>query len=298
MDLTDVVRRILAPRTKEFIDWMYISDKELRKRRDIEKAYLKAQNSALKAYAKWARPYLIGTNKLIPAEYTELLEEHKELGLGSASIPTPFHAMWFYLELIGQKAAKIELTRPPVGVYKELELEDKANTPLTIIDVRFAFRGSPQQSVGARGERGMAFTGRTFIRFTGYVMLNKHWNMLLDTQDDEVLNYIDVMTKETLDAMADDLKKYLEEAPEPETKPAKTIFDLPLSQFVKPIFGSLKKFNEQAKAIYKHMPKGSMSSNEAWKLARLKLVAQEKAKKDSQSLFDKYRKANKMLSPP
>ncbi len=299
MDLTDVVKRILAPRVKEFIDWVYLSEKELRMRRNVEKSYLKAQDSALRAYTKWARPYLIATQKLMPAEYMELLEEHKELGIGPEAIPTPFHAMWFYLELLGSKAADIELTRPGVGVYKKLseELKDKRNQPLSIMNIRFAFRGSPQTTRGARGEIITINTGRLFIRFSGYVMQKKHLELLLKRQDAEVMKFIDVMTTETLEAMADDLKKYLEEEKPTEEK-VKTAFELPLSAFIKPIFGSVGKFNKQAQDIFKKMPKLGLESGEAWKIARMRLIATEKAKKDSYNIFEKYRKANKMIAPP
>jgi len=300
MDLTDVVIRILKPRVKEFVDWVYLSEKELRMRRNVERTYLKAQDSALKAYTKWARPYLIATQKLIPAEYTELLEEHKELGIGPEAIPSPFHAMWFYLELMANKPADIELVRPGVGVYKKLseELKDDSNQPLSILNIRFAFRGSPQTMRGAKGEAIPINTGRLFVKFSGYVMQKKHLDLLTKRQDAEVLNFIDTMTKDTLEAMADDLDKYLkEETPKEEPRP-KTIFEMPLSAFIKPIFGSVRKFNTQAKGILKKMPKVGISSAEAWKIARMKLIAYEKAKKDSYAVFEKYRKANRMITPP
>jgi hypothetical protein len=46
------------------------------------------------------------------------------------------------------------------------------------------------------------------------------------------------------------------------------------------------------------MPKLGLESGEAWKIARMKLIAIEKAKKDSYNIFEKYRKANKMITPP
>jgi len=298
MDLTDIVKRILRPRVKEFIDWLYLSEKELRMRRSVEKAYLKAQNSALEAYARWARPYLIANEKLLPTEYTELLEEHKEMGLGPAAIPKQFHAMWFYLELLSKKAAKIELKKAPIGKYDELKLQDTNNTPYSVINVRFAFRGSPQTTRGQHGEPITINTGRILIKFVGYVMQEKHFKLLMDMQNSEVLDFIDVMTKETFDALSKDLKKYMEEEKEVEIKP-KSAFELPLSDFIKPIFGSMAKFNEQAKGIYKKMPQiGLPSKNEAWNIARLKLVAIEKAKKDNNTVFRIYRLANRMLTPP
>jgi hypothetical protein len=297
MDLTDVVKRILAPRAKEFVDWLYLSEKELRMRRSVERAYLKAQNSALEAYARWARPYLIATEKLMPTEYAELLKEHKEMGLGPAAIPKQFHAMWFYLELVCKKASKIEL-RAPFDQYSELKLKDETYRPLSIINIRFAFRGSPQTVRGQRGEPITVNTGRILIKFTGYAMQQKHFDLLMRMQDSEVLDFIDVMTKESFDAMSKDLQKYLEEEKPAEEPKPKSVFDLPFSAFIKPIFGSVKKFNVQAKGVLKKMPKLNLPSNEVWNIARLKLVAQEKAKKDTNTVFRVYRLTNKMLAAP
>jgi len=297
MDLTDIVKRILAPRVKEFVDWLYLSEKELRMRRNVEKAYLKAQNSALEAYARWARPYLIATEKLIPVEYTELLREHKEMGLGSAALPQQFHAMWFYLELMCKKASSIEL-KAPLGQSSALTLKDESYRPLSVMNIRFAFRGSPQTMRGSRGEPITVNTGRILIKFTGYVMQQKHFDLLMKMQDSEVLDFINIMTKETFDAMSKDLQKYLEEEKPTEMPRPKTVFELPFSAFIKPIFGSMKKFNTQAKDVLKKMPKMNLSSKDIWNIARLKLVAQEKAKKDTNTVFRVYRLTNRMLAAP
>jgi hypothetical protein len=64
MDLNDRVKRILKPRMAEFLDWKERSEHELRKRYEIEKNYLKGQINTLKLYSKWAKPYLVATQKL------------------------------------------------------------------------------------------------------------------------------------------------------------------------------------------------------------------------------------------
>lgn len=298
MDLTDVVKRILNPRIKEFIDWLNISEKELRMRKNIERAYLKAQNSALSAYTRWARPYLIANEKLIPTEYKDLLKEHKEMGLGPAAIPKQFQATWFYLELIGKKPAAITLAKPPIGVYDVVKLKDENNRPLSILNVKFAVRSSPQTMRGQRGEPITIQTGKILIKFSGYVMQAKHYELMLKMQDAEILDFIDIMTKETFDALAKDLQKYLEEEKPKEMPKPMGILDIPFAAFIKPIFGSVKKFDVQAKSVLKIMPKLNLPSDEAWKIARLKLVAQEKAKTEVKLVFDNYRKANKMITPP
>ena len=58
IDLNDRIKRILKPRIIEFNIWLSESEKELRKRYELEKTYLKSQVNSLKLYSRWARPYL------------------------------------------------------------------------------------------------------------------------------------------------------------------------------------------------------------------------------------------------
>jgi len=58
LDLNDRVRRILQQRFGEFKDWVEESEKELSKRFEIEKLYLKSQINSIKLYARWVKPYL------------------------------------------------------------------------------------------------------------------------------------------------------------------------------------------------------------------------------------------------
>src|SRR4030043_76276 len=58
IDLNDRVKRILKPRVQEFNIWLKESEKELRKRYELERTYLKSQVNSLKLYSRWVRPYL------------------------------------------------------------------------------------------------------------------------------------------------------------------------------------------------------------------------------------------------
>lgn len=296
MDLPDIVKRVLGPRTQEFIDWLYMSEKELRNRLAVEKAYLKAQVASLKVYASWVRPYLIGAQKLIPAEYKDLLSKHKELGLGPHAAPTPFHAIWMYLELFATQKAEIKDTRMPGYREVEVKLEDENNRPYAVVEVQMAFRGAPVTATGAKGERGYAHTGKKVFRSGAYIMQKKHIDLLQSFKDDEVLQFIDTMTNETFNAMRDDLNKYLEEKPAVEEKKPKA--ELPFAKWVKDAFGSIRKFNEAARALLPTLPKLKMGDNEAWKVARLTLVASQKAKKTCYLVHDVYKLSHGMLSMP
>ena len=58
------VKRILLPRIQEFNIWIEQSEKELRKRYEIERTYLKSQVNSLKLYSRWAKPYLKAAQQL------------------------------------------------------------------------------------------------------------------------------------------------------------------------------------------------------------------------------------------
>ena len=63
-DLNDRVKRILSARLTEYDEWEKNSEKELRKRFNIERSYLKSQVASLKHYTAWVKPSLIAAKKL------------------------------------------------------------------------------------------------------------------------------------------------------------------------------------------------------------------------------------------
>ena len=58
IDLNERVKRILLPRILEFNTWVTQSEKELSKRYELEKNYLRSQVNSLKLYSRWVKPYL------------------------------------------------------------------------------------------------------------------------------------------------------------------------------------------------------------------------------------------------
>jgi len=97
MDLNDRVKRILKPRLAEFFEWKKRSERELKKRYEIEKTYLKSQVNALKLYSRWAKPYLKAATQL----------EQKEVGR-EPSLVTAFNTILLELTLLGKKQVNFE----------------------------------------------------------------------------------------------------------------------------------------------------------------------------------------------
>ena len=276
MDITDITKRILKPRIAEYIDWRAFSEKELRKRYDVEKSYLRAQVQALKLYTRWARPYLIATQRLIPAEYKEL--SYKE---AAAELATAFDVMHIYIELMGRKEIK-DATKQKISV------ENDENKVYVALELRFAFRSTG----GAIAQGHYTPRGKVIIKFMSYVLTKKQLDELNKKKDDEVLKFIDNITKETLDTMSEDLKKYLE-GKEEKKKEKKVEFEIPI---ITPAINIGKSLAGISKKI-KLMPSGP--KKEAWKVALLKAAGTEKAKGDKGDLwkvYDLYKKAHRMTT--
>jgi len=282
MDITDITKRILEPRIAEYIDWRAFSEKELRKRYDVEKAYLKSQVDALKLYTRWARPYMIATQRLIPAEFQDMSESVKEAEkLAGPELITPFDVMHIYIELLGKKEIK-------TVTKQELKVTNEDDKVFLVIELRYAFRAAG----GAIAQGHYSPRGKVVIKFLSYALTTKQLADIEKKKEDEVLGFIDDITKETLNAMSEDLKKYIEgkEDKKEEKKPEVEIpFITPLLKFGR----SAKEYKEKAKSVFK-MPTGP--KKEAWLIALLLVAGKEKVKGDLWKLYELYKKAYRMTT--
>jgi len=110
VDLNERVKRILRPRILEFNDWLVHSEKELRKRYELEKTYLKSQVNSLKLYSRWAKPYLKAAQDL----------EMKEVGREPALVKA-FNTILLELTLLGKKKLKVDEEAISGNLPKEFE---------------------------------------------------------------------------------------------------------------------------------------------------------------------------------
>ncbi len=287
MDLNDRVKRVLKPRIAEYLNWVELSGKELEMRRKVELAYLKSQVSALKLQTHWVKPYLIAINKLRPP--VEVAEPEE--------IVTAFDVARIYISLLGTKEVA-ELPRPGTYPIKVKPTRDEDKVFQCVI-AEFIFRSSPAGIV----ERGhYTQRGKVKMIFKPYVFTKAQLDKLKALEEDEILQFAEGVTKESLDAMHEDLKKYLEEKPEAK----KEEFEIPLFKPIKDIVsGMIEPFKGIAEGI-KFLTAPSKkaggkaekkpSALEKHQLERLKEAAKEKAEKACWNVFEKYKKTYKMIT--
>ena len=279
MDLNERVKRVLKPRVAEYLKWVELSGKELKSRFSIEKTYLKSQVSALELYTRWAKPYLVATNKLMPKESPTEPED----------LISAFDVSKIFIELLGKKEAKLTMTQAPGSPTIELPDEEKV---FQCVEVIFHYRTVP----GAVERGHFIHKGRVRIDFSAHVMQAKHLKLLEQKKEDELLKFVSGMTGDTLAAMRDDLNKYLEEKPKEEEK--KKEFKVPgveaAREVAKAVRDAAKPFKEAMEGIKKLIPAGP--GFKEWDLKRVKKSAEENAKKDVFKLYDTYKKMHGMYT--
>ncbi len=279
LDLNDRVRRILKPRIQEFLEWKDASERELKKRYEVEKTYLKSQVSSLQLYTRWVKPYLRAAAQL----------EMKTSK--NPALVTAFNTLVMELTLFGKKMIKVA-----DAVYEDQVLPLKFATLrfkrkyYSCILIEFLFRGIPQTI--QRQQVHYTFGGRSEVTFKAYA-LNEDEIALLQRKlkESDVMDAFQLaagVTDETLDQIKGDLEHFLgenfngkgkgEEKSE-DVNPFAALFD----------FGGGK---ERKKEIEK---KGDIKKDSYYEKVLRALVVR-KARDACFNIYDIYKKAHDMAS--
>lgn len=280
LDLNDRVRRILLPRIQEFNLWVKESEKELRKRYELEKTYLKSQVNSLKLYARWAKPYLRAAAEL----------ERKEVGREPALIKT-FNTILLELTLLGK--SKIDVKE--AAVQGELPVDfNKLKTKrdyYSCVLINFKFRGIPQK-VGQQPH--YVFGGKAEVSFNAYALSEDELKKLdeeIEKEDvEDVLALIEGATTESLENLQEEITFFLEEAEREET----------VKEGSNPFMALVGAYNKkpEKKEAGKEEKKVSISvrPDDFIEKQHLRPYAASKAVESVFKLFDVYKKAHGMVS--
>lgn len=288
LDLNERVKRILRPRIQEFNIWVNQSEKELRKRYELERNYLKSQVNSLKLYSRWAKPYL---------KAAQQLEQTGIKGERNADLVKTFNTILLELTLLGKSKVDIKSTALagdlPEEFTKERFLRTLKRDYYVCVLVDFYFRGIPQK-VGQQGQ--YAFGGKTEVTFRAYVLnddeLKKLEQEITKSDLGDVLQLIEGATTDSLGRLQEEIDSFLEEKEEEKLKKSGEINPF-LALFGVYEKGSEKKpeKKEEAKKELKEVKK------DTWTEAELirPFIAQQALEK-AFDLFNIYKKAHGMAS--
>ncbi len=276
LDLNDRVKRILLPRIQEFNVWLDESEKELRKRYDLEKNYLRSQVNSLKLYSRWAKPYLRAAKQL------EMKEVGREPGLVNV-----FNTILLELTLLGK--SKLDLDNAVFdGKLSSQTAKAAKKDFFTCIVIDFKFRGIPTRIAQ---QPHYTFGGKTKVTFSAFTLDENEYEKVkeeLDKTDvEDVLNLIKGITEDSLDTLKKDIDFFLEESSETATKEQK---EKP-KDTSDPFSALLGRYEKKSSKDGKKIKPDNFTESEY-----IRPLAEEEAKETAFKFFDVYKKAHDMSS--
>lgn len=202
LDLNERVKRVVEARLYDFNSWIKESGKELRKRYEIEKNYLKSQVNSLKLYSKWVKPYLKAASEL----------EQKDMGR-NPNLVNSFNSIILQLTLFAKGGVSPEDLAGSGKLPSDLKnLRPKIKKDFyRCILVDFEFRGIPQKVQ----QQGYAFGGKIIINWRAYALTGEEINALNKAIDKselgDVMSLIEGSTDESLSQIQDEIDFFLED---------------------------------------------------------------------------------------
>lgn len=277
LDLNERVKRILEQRIPDFRKWILVSEKELRKRFEIEKTYLKSQVSSLQIYARWIKPYLKAAKDL---------EQRAD---PTSALVNSFNSAIFELILLGEDEYN------PEGDIQQGELPKsfrrmKLRKYVPLIIVEFNFRGAPDRS-DQRG--GFGYRGRAEIKLTSYALNEDELKVLKEKirEDDvgDMFSLIEDATTNSLGEIKEDIDHYLNSNNKEKEEEEENDDSNPFSA----LFSFIKKGKKEDK---KDLSKGIPSDSTEEKVLRSQAILEARWK--CRKLYLEYKKSMEMPALP
>ncbi len=281
MDLNDRVKRLLQQRISDFFKWLEESEKELRKRYQIEKRYLKSQVNTVKLYARWIAPYLKAARKL---ENVEPEDGTRQAGLVSA-----FNTSIMELVLLAKKDYDPK-DDVKTGTLPKVFEEIKTRRYYSLVFVDFNFRGLPYR-ISQRGD--WSFGGRTDMKFKSYSLNEEELGVLKKVIErdrfGDVMKLIEGVTSETLAEIQNDIDAFLNEDEKKEEEKEKSSEDINPFTALFSFFTQSKKKDEKNKDVFMNPIKPDNSYEEI-----IRSQAIISARDSCFNTFDIYKRAHGM----
>jgi hypothetical protein len=189
-NLKNVLRRKLF----EFMTWKEETEKELKHRRKFSLHYLRQHWAVIKMYMGWLKPYLRNVKRLS-------MNEKQILG---PEIISAFETASLEIEVLAYDPAAA-----------------KTNSPCILITFKYFVKPSLSYQQPESYQRGPIHVGKVDITMRSYGWSQKEietYKAYRERQEMDLISVIDASLKAALDALSDDLEKYLAEAGEEEFK--------------------------------------------------------------------------------
>tara|TARA_Y100000310_G_C20693601_1_gene823973 strand:+ start:241 stop:1656 length:1416 start_codon:yes stop_codon:yes gene_type:complete len=266
------VREVLKRKLRSFLAWKEHTFDELKNRRVFTLKFLRQHFEVIKMYMSWVRPYLRNIQRL------QLDQSKTE----TPDLLVAFESSMMEVELLARK---------PSGQVNQCLL------------ISYMFRTRPEMNYQQEGyQRGPIHLGRVEIDFRVYAWTNEeieNYKKMREQEDFQLLGVIDGAVKAAMEALGDELMRYLKEAGEdigPKSKSEKA--DVKGASLINPYTSIFKGFAEmfsRAKRPKQIKPK-KPSKTDIMKLDLARASAEKAVKGTAWTIYHHFKKHHGMLN--
>ena len=278
------VREVLKRKLRSYLAWKEATFDEIKNRRIFTLKYLRQHYEIIKMYMAWVKPYLRNIQRL-------------QMDLTKTETPdllVAFETSMIEVEILAKKQMK-EAVEVGGKNGKEIKVYQ-------VIVMHFWFRTRPEMSYQQEGyQRGPLHVGRIQMTFRCYAWTDKEidqYKKMREQEDFQLIGLIDSSVKAALDALGDELMRYLEQAGE-EMKPKEEQKTVKPPTLASPLASAYKGFADMF-TLYKGIKKApkpeKLSRNEAYLLELLKKEAETKVKSSMWGIYHHFKKHHGMLN--
>lgn len=266
------VKNVLKRKMFSYINWKEKTESELNNRFIFNLKYLRQHWGIIKMYAGWVKPYIRNIKRL------SMSEDHFQ----DPELVSAFETSIIELEFLAKR-------EDPKGDYHP------------VILASFKLTTKPIMSYQQEYQKGPAHVGRMEMNLRSYAWTDKqieNYKKMRDEEDMELLGIIDQSVQAAMEALKDDLNRYLEKAGEalPKEKEPQKKKEPFLQGSLEPVEGLIDGFKELFGSL---VPKelGSVFTNKKGKeKADNKKSASSDAKGALWLTYKNYKKAHKLLA--
>lgn len=266
------VREVLKRKLRAFLAWKEHTYEELKNRRKFTLKYLRQHFEIIRMYMTWVKPYLRNIQRL------QLDQTKTE----TPDLIVAFESSMIEIEILAVKGKD----------------DDKVKE---CILMHYLFRTRPEMNYSQEYQRGPLHLGRIEIDFRAYAWTDKeieNYKRMREQEDFQLLGVIDGSVKAALEALGDELMRYLKEAGE-EFEEKKEMPKAPLKRsgpFVSVLQGFAELFTSfSAKKEVKQANK-KITQTDLMKLAVAKSKAEDSVKKVMWNTYHHFKKQHDMLN--
>lgn len=263
------VREVLKRKLRTFLAWKEHTFEEIKTRRKFTLKFLRQHYEVIRMYIHWVKPYLRNIQRL------QLDQTKTE----TPDLIVAFESSMIEVELLARKPGRVN----------------------QCLLMHYLFRTRPEMNYQQEYQKGPLHLGRVEIDFRVYAWTEKeveNYKKMREQEDFQLLGLIDGSVKAAMEALGDELMRYLQEAGEefgPKTQKEEKKQLSVISPYTSIFKGFGELFGVAQKAKKAPMPK-KPSKDDAFRLVMERRSAVGEAKNTAWTVYHHFKKHHGMLN--